>query len=296
MRRRHELSWPQWKRIASFFPHRIHHGGRGRPLEDHHRLFNGILWRLHTGAPWRDIPEHYGPWETVYGRFRRWRRDGTFAKILTHLLEDLEQRRRLGRDLWLVDATIVRASRAAAGARNNPCTIPNLGGPRSAQLKEPQQHALGYSRGGFGTKVHLLVTDRGFVLGIYVTPGQQHESTVFKPLLRRPLLPRHRGMPYWPAKLAADKGYSYPHIRRWARRHKIEPVIPSRKNQPRDETFDKVSYRKRNRIERVVGHYKECRALGTRYEKLAVDYVALWMIAIIEKILQIAQKPTSADF
>jgi transposase len=194
MRRRHELSWLQWKRIASFFPHRVHHGGRGRPLEDHYRLFNGILWRLHTGAPWRDIPECYGPWETIYGRFRRWRRDGTLAKIVTHLLEDLERRGRLGRELWLVDATVVRASRAAAGARKNPHRVPRLGGPRSAQLEEPQKHALGFSRGGFGTKVHLLVTDRGIVLGIYVTPGQQHESTVFKPLLRRLLLPRHRGM------------------------------------------------------------------------------------------------------
>jgi len=85
-------------RIASFFPHRTHHEGRGRPLEDHRRILNGILWRLHTGAPWRDIPEKYGPWETVYGRFRRWRRDGTWSRILTYLLESLEYRGRLGRD------------------------------------------------------------------------------------------------------------------------------------------------------------------------------------------------------
>ncbi|HWG43892.1 MAG TPA: transposase [Gemmataceae bacterium] len=64
-------------------------------------------------------------------------------------------------------------------------------------------------------------------------------------------------------------------------------VIPTRKNQRRQESFDKASYRKRNRIERVIGHYKECRALGTRYEKLAVDYVALWMVAMIEKLLQL---------
>jgi transposase len=55
-------------------PQPKHHGGRGRPLKDHRRIFNGILWRLHTGAPWRDIPERYGPWQSVYTRFRRWRR------------------------------------------------------------------------------------------------------------------------------------------------------------------------------------------------------------------------------
>ncbi len=116
MRHRYELPSQHWERIAPFFPHPTHHGGRGRPWEDHHRLLNGILWRLHTGAPWRDIPERYGPWETVYSRFRRWRQDGTLAKILTHLLEDLERRGQLGHELWLVDATVIRASRAASGA------------------------------------------------------------------------------------------------------------------------------------------------------------------------------------
>jgi transposase len=286
MRQRHALPERHWERIAHFFPPAGHRRSRGRPRHDHHQILNAILWRLHTGAPWRDIPATDGSWETVYGRFRRWRRDGTWAKILTSLLDDLEQRGRLGHDLWLVDATVVRASRAAAGAEDHPLTIPRLGGPKRAQLQEPAKHALGRSRGGFGTKVHLLVTDRGIVLGIYVTPGQQHESTVFKPLLRRVLLRRRRGMPYWPAQLAGDKGYSYPHIRAWAQRHEIEAVIPTRKDQPRQEPFDKASYRQRNQIERVVGHYKECRALATRYEKLAVDYVALWMVAMIEKLLQ----------
>jgi transposase len=177
-----------------------------------------------------------------------------------------------------------------AGRKKKPAAMPRLSGPKPAQLEEPVEHALGYSRGGFGTKVHLLVTDRGVVLGIYVTPGQQHESTAFEPLMRRVLLPRRRGQPYWPAKLAGDKGYSYLHIRRWARRRRIEPVIPTRKDQPRDEEFDKTNYRKRNVIERVVGWYKECRALGTRYEKLAVEYVALWMVAMIEKALHYGQK------
>jgi hypothetical protein len=156
-----------------------------------------------------------------------------------------------------------------------------------AQVEEPAKHALGYSLGGFGTKVHPLVTGRSIVLGIYVTPGQQHESTAFQPLLRRALLRRRPGLPYWPAKLAGGNGCSCPHIRAWAKRHHIEPVIPTRKDQPRQESFDKISYRKRNRIERVIGHYKECRALGTRYEKLAVDYVALWVVAMIEKLLQL---------
>lgn len=285
MQRRHELSEDGWMRIESFFPHPRHNDGRGRPLKDHRHILNGILWRLHTGAPWRDIPERYGPWQTIFGRFRRWRRDGTWATILTSLLQELEDNNRLGRDLWLVDATIVRATRAAGGAAKDPSEVPTIAGMYPTQLKEPPKHALGYSRGGFGTKVHLLISDRGVVLGIYATPGQQHESTAFEPLMKRIHLHRRRGTPYWPSQLAADKGYSYPHIRRWIRQHHFTPVIPTRKDQPRDDSFDKATYRKRNLVERVVGWYKECRALGTRYEKLSVDYITLWLIAMIEKTL-----------
>jgi transposase len=89
----------------------------------------------------------------------------------------------------------------------------------------------------------------------------------------------------WPGRLAGDKGYSYRRIRRWCRLRRIKAVIPTRKNQPRDEDFDKATYRQRNIIERVVGWYKEYRALGTRHEKLAVNYVALWLVAIIDRSL-----------
>jgi len=74
--------------------------------------------------------------------------------------------------------------------------------------------------------------------------------------------------------------------KRAGQRHKIRAVIPTRKDQPQDPNFDKESYRRRNLIERVVGWFKECRALGTRYEKLAVSYLALWIVAMIDKLLK----------
>jgi transposase len=104
-------------RTDTLLPHPRHHGGRGHPWLPHHRALNGILWVLHTGAPWRDVPERYGPWQTVYDRFNRWRKDGTWATILTELLDHLDQFGRLSHDLWCVDASIIRASRAAAGAK-----------------------------------------------------------------------------------------------------------------------------------------------------------------------------------
>jgi transposase len=119
-------------------------------------------------------------------------------------------------------------------------------------------------------------------LALHGTAGQAHESKALEPTVARRLL-HLRG---WPGRMVGDKGYSYPRIRRWCSRRRIEAVIPTRKNQPRDEDFDKATYRQRNIIERVVGWYKEYRALGTRHEKLAVNYVALWLVAIIDRSLK----------
>ena len=156
------------------------------------------------------------------------------------------------------------------------------------QLDEPEDHALGRSQGGFGTKVHLACDSSGTILAVFVTPGQAHESKSFEVVMSRACRPRRKGRKRWPAKLAGDKGYSYPRIRRWLWRHHIGAVVPTRKakDTPRDENFDKASYRKRNLIERVIGWFKECRALATRYDKLAVNYVALWLIATIHFLLR----------
>jgi transposase len=152
-------------------------------------------------------------------------------------------------------------------------------------MDEPPDHALGRSRGGFGTKIHLVCDGHGFIMAIHVTAGQAHESKAFEPTMAHRLLHRRRGQGRWPSHLAGDKGYSYPRIRRWCRRRRIVAVIPTRKDQPRDEDFNEATYRRRNIIERVVGWYKEYRSLGTRHEKLAVNYVALWLVAMIEKSL-----------
>src|SRR5438552_9697019 len=90
--------------------------------------------------------------------------------------------------------------------------------------------------------------------------------------MARRMFHRRPGKSRWPRRVAGDKGYSYPRIRRWCRRRRIEAVIPTKSNQPREERFDRAAYRQRNIIERVVGWYKEYRALGTRHEKLAVNY------------------------
>ncbi len=113
--RRHELSDAQWELIADLMPRAGRHsGGRWR---DHRQVVNGLMWKLCTGAQWRDLPERYGPWPTVYERLTRWRREGLFDAILDRLRLKLNAEGLIDLDLWCIDSTSVRASRSAAGAR-----------------------------------------------------------------------------------------------------------------------------------------------------------------------------------
>jgi transposase len=131
---RFDLTEEQWLKIRDFFPDRYHHGRAGRPFKDHRTLVNGILWHLHTGAPWPDTPDRYGPWQTVYDRFNRWRKDGTWARILDSLLLKLDKAGHIVRDLWCFDATNCRAHTAAAGAEKK--SQPN------ARTRGPAGHAF----------------------------------------------------------------------------------------------------------------------------------------------------------
>ena len=102
-------------------------------------------------------------------------------------------------------------------------------------------------------------------------------------------IPQRVGRPRTrPQRVAGDKGYSYPGVRAWLRAHGIHPVIPYRSNQsPGRAAFDKDTYRRRSVIEQCVGWLKECRRIGTRFEKLAINFLAMLKLAIIERYLKL---------
>jgi transposase len=89
----------------------------GRPFLPHRRVLEGIFWIQRTGAPWRDMPEHYGNWSGVYERFRVWRRDGVFQKILNALEAQARKSDRIDFEFSAVDGSTIRAHKSAAGAR-----------------------------------------------------------------------------------------------------------------------------------------------------------------------------------
>jgi transposase len=109
--RRFELTDEQRKLIAPVLP-RQQRGGR---WNDHRQTLNGMLWVLRCGSPWRDMPERYGSWKTVYSRFRRWTDDSTFDKILARLQARIDRDGLIDWDTWRVDGSNIRASKAAAG-------------------------------------------------------------------------------------------------------------------------------------------------------------------------------------
>ena len=155
------------------------------------------------------------------------------------------------------------------------------------EFPEPSDHALGRSRGGFGTKLHLICDGRGTPLAVDLTPGQAHESTRCEPLVQALL---DEWPDVLPQKLAGDKAYTGRRIREWLAERWIEPVIARRKSErvPGDENdFDKATYKRRGVIECCIGWLKECRALATRFEKLAVNYLGTVRLAIILRYLRL---------
>jgi len=114
MSTRHALTDEQWELVRPLIP--FTRARTGRPPKDPRLMLDGIFWILSTGAPWRDLPERFGPWQTVYHHFRRWRQQGVFARILDALQVKLDERGLIDWELWCVDGANVRAARAAAGA------------------------------------------------------------------------------------------------------------------------------------------------------------------------------------
>jgi len=113
MAKRYELSDESWAVVADLF---TESHGRGRPRLSDRLMLDGVLWVLCSGAAWRDMPERFGPWSTVYQRFRGWRNQGTFVQMLKRLHLRLNEQGLIDLQIWMIDSTAIRATRASSGA------------------------------------------------------------------------------------------------------------------------------------------------------------------------------------
>ena len=158
--------------------------------------------------------------------------------------------------------------------------------------EEPADHALGRSRGGFTTKIHILCDGSGHPLCFHLTPGQAHESTVLDAVLQDAdckLLDGRGRRIAWPVALGGDKGYRADWIDDYLLDLGIAPVIPSKENEDRDARpveFDRNAYRNRNIVERLIGWLKESRRIFSRFEKTAKNFGGMLKMAFIQQYLR----------
>jgi transposase len=118
---RGDLSDAEWELVEPFLPV----GERG-PVPDLRRLFNAVMWRFRAGCPWRDVPQEYGSWSTVYGAFQRWVVAGTFRTLMEGMIAEAAARGQVDLDLVSVDSTVVRAHHHAAGTAVDPELLDEL--------------------------------------------------------------------------------------------------------------------------------------------------------------------------
>ena len=246
--RLHRLRDDQWDRIKDELPGRA--GSPGVTAADNRLFVDAVLYRYRTGIPWRDLPQVLGDWNNTHRRFSRWAKNGVWSTILALLTVDADN------EYAMIDGTIVRAHQHSAGA-------PKCSG----------NQAIGRSKGGLSTKIHALVDALGNPLKIILTPGQVHDLAGADALL-----------PEMEAKiLLADKAYD-------ADKRVIEPleaagkttVIPPKRNRKNPKPYDKALYEARHLIENFFCWVKQFRAIATRYDKTAGNFLAAFqMVAVL---------------
>lgn len=147
-----------------------------------------------------------------------------------------------------------------------------------------QREALGRSKGGFSTKIHLRCDGNGLPITFVLTDGERHETVVFEQLMEQGAVRRTAGgrPRLRPRRVVGDKGYSSGAIRRYLRRRGIRFTIPRKDNEKHRGQFDKSIYRTRNVVERCFNRLKQFRRIATRYEKNAENYLAMLTLASIQ--------------
>ena len=246
---RYELTDHEWAAIKPMLPNKP----RGVPRVNDRRILNGIFWVLRSGAPWRDLPQAFGPYTTCYNRFVRWRRAGVWSRMMNALAAAHDA------VVQMIDTSIVRVHQHAACIARN------------------KRQSMGRSREVSPARYMRWLMQR-LPVRLALTTGEAHDNRLAAKLLSR----LKSG-----SMLLADRGYDADWIRTLVRQHGAWANIPPKSNRKEALSFSPYLYRARNLVERFFNKIKHCRRVATRYDKLAANYLAFIQLASIRLWLRI---------
>jgi len=207
----------------------------------------GMLYRMRVGCPWRDLPDLFGCWNSIYKRFNCWSASGKFLTIFKYLVNDPDME-------WVfIDGSYVKAHQHSAGAASD------------------ETQAIGKSRAGNTTKLHLAVDSCGLPIEFELTGGEIHDCTAAPNLIDKLDVSEI---------IVADKGYDSEKIRTQIRDKGSMPVIPRKENSlVGNHDMDWCLYKYRHLVENAFARLKHYRAIATRYDKLKRNYESMVAIA-----------------
>ena len=238
----------QWDRIKDLLPGRIGHVGAN--ARNNRRFIDAVLYRYRTGIPWRDLPPVFGTYKNVQRRFSRWAQKGLWAHVLSLLTQDADE------EYVMIDSTLVRAHQHSSGA---------VGG-------QPDEQAIGRSRGGLTTKIHAQTDALGNPTGFLLTPGQVHDLVGADHLLAE----------VEAGGVIADKAYDADdRVVQPLEQAGIQVVIPPRSGRKSVRNYDRDLYKARHLIENFFCKLKHFRGIATRYDKLSRNFLAAVQFAAI---------------
>ncbi len=209
--------------------------------EENCKMFlESIYWLAKTGAQWREIPEQYGKWNSIFKRFNSWSRKQVWQGLLDFCVQDPDL------EYIMIDSTIIRAHACAAGYGNQ------------------EAEGLGRSKGGFTSKIHAKVDALGNPLQFVITAGQRNDITQADILLKD----------IADCYIIADRGYHSNALRDNLIQRNCQPVIPPKINSRTHYEYDKHIYKERHVIECFFSKIKYFRRIFSRFDKSARNFLA----------------------
>ncbi|HWF58759.1 MAG TPA: IS5 family transposase [Nitrospira sp.] len=246
-----EITDTQYRQIERCLPTQ-----RGNVTLDNLHVLNAILYVAEQGCKWRGLPKRFGNWHTIYTRMNRWSK----SRVLDRVFAQLQQAQiiRVKIEAVALDSTIVKVHPDGTGA-----------------FKKNGPQAIGRSRGGWTTKIHLVAADARTAIAFGLSPGQAHDAPE-----GRKLLYRLGSMPR-PLHLVMDRAYEGDETRQLAVALGYVPMVPPKHNRRAPWEYDRVRYKRRNEIERLFRRLKGFRRIFSRFEKLDVMFIAFIHFALI---------------